>query len=63
MIYVRAAREAYNEGIVDDIIWIRLTYNLSNSMTKSIILLQLFEMMETGNIYCEVEPSINKTIG
>lgn len=35
MIDIKAAREAYNEVIGDNIIWIRRNYNLVDAMTKS----------------------------
>lgn len=38
MTNVKAARKVYNEGIVDDFIWIRRKFNLSESMTKAAIL-------------------------
>lgn len=35
MIDIKAAREAYDEGIVVDIIWVRRKYNPAGAMTKS----------------------------
>lgn len=35
MIYIKAARVAYDEGIIDDIIWIRRNYNLADAMRKA----------------------------
>ena len=34
MIDVKAAREAYNQGIIEDVMWIRRDYNLADAMTK-----------------------------
>lgn len=38
MVYVRAAREAYKDGIIDNMIWIRIKYNLADELTKAAIL-------------------------
>lgn len=57
MIDVKASREAYNDGIVEDSIWIRRSYNLTNVMTKTSILAQLLDVIETGNIEYEIEQS------
>lgn len=58
MVDIKAARDAYNEGIVNDIIWIRLEYNLSDAMTKHKILPQLFDLLQTGKIKSEIEKSV-----
>lgn len=34
MIDIKAAREAHNEDIIDDIIWKRRKYNVAEAMTK-----------------------------
>lgn len=54
MIDVKARRDACNEEIVHEIIWIRKTYNMADAMTKKSILQQLVEMMETGKLSFEV---------
>lgn len=38
MIYVKAARKAYNNGIIDYLIFIRRKHNLSDALTKFAIL-------------------------
>lgn len=38
MIYVKAARETNNDGIIYDIIWIQKKFNLADAITKSTIL-------------------------
>lgn len=60
MIYQNAAKEAFNECIIDDIIWIRETNNLVDAMKKATILLLLVEMMETGNFSEGVKKSLNR---
>lgn len=60
MIYQKAAKEAFNECIIDDIIWIRETNNLVDAMKKATILLLLVEMMETGNFSEGVKKSPNR---
>lgn len=35
---VKAAREAYNDETIDDIVWIRRKYNLAGAMTKAVAL-------------------------
>lgn len=62
MIDVKAGREAYNEGIIDDVIWVRRKYNLADAMTKASILPEFVEALEKNKLYYEVEQSINRTI-
>lgn len=38
MIFVKDARGTYNDDIIDDIIWIRRKFNLTDDMTKAAIL-------------------------
>lgn len=33
MVYVKAATEAYNGEIIDDIIWVRRNFDLAEDMT------------------------------
>ena len=62
MIDIKAARQAYNEGIISDIIWARRDYNLGDAMTKAKIMPLLMEVMKTGKIKYEIEQSVNRTI-
>lgn len=49
IIYIKAAREAYSEVIVIDIMWIRREYNKSYAMNNHTILPQLVACLQTGN--------------
>lgn len=48
MIDVKAAREAYNEGIIDDVIWILRKYNLADAMKKASIVPELVEELQNN---------------
>ena len=61
MIDIKAARQAYNEGIISDIIWIWGDYNLGDAMTKANVMPLLVEVMKTGKIKYEIEQSVNQT--
>lgn len=52
---IKAARYAYNDGIIDAIIWVRRKCNPANAMTKHIIVPELFQAVEEGNLHYEVE--------
>lgn len=54
MIDVNSAREAHNDGIIDDIVWIRREFNMAVEMTKATILPQLVEMREEGKLKYEL---------
>lgn len=41
MIDVKAAREVYRDGVINDVVWIKRTYNLADSTGKATILRQL----------------------
>lgn len=59
MINVKAAEEAYNEGIFEHVICIRRNYNLADVLlTETSILPQLMEVMEIRNIEYEIKQSI-----
>lgn len=49
MIDVKAASEAYNDGIIDGIIWIRVKFNLADPMTKAVILAEFVESLNRIN--------------
>lgn len=55
-----AAREAYNERIVDDIIWIRRKFNTADSMMKPAIPSDLVHAVQKRKIHYEIEQSIKK---
>lgn len=50
--------EAYNKRIINNVIWIKKEYSLSDVMTKSSVLPQLVEPMKTWKIHYEVEKSV-----
>lgn len=61
MIERKAAREPYNDVIIDDSIWIRRKFNLADAMTKPTILPELVELDDTGKLHYEVEQSMKRT--
>lgn len=52
---VKAAREMYNNGLIDDVIWRRREYNLADAKTKDAILLELITAIEKNQLNYEVE--------
>lgn len=46
----KATKEAYNEGTMDDVIWIRRDYNFADAMTKAKILRKLLNVIRTENV-------------
>lgn len=62
MVDVKAAREAHNEGIIDDMIWIRRKYNLADAMTESAILPEFITAIEKNQSHYEVEQSVKRSI-
>lgn len=55
MIDVQAAREAYNDGIIDDIIWIERKYNLADAMTEKEVMPEFVEKtLETNKLHYEI---------
>lgn len=48
MINIKAARQAYNEVTINDLIWIKRYYNLEDDMKKSKILPQLVAAIQSG---------------
>ena len=59
MIDIKAAREAFNDGIIEHIVWIRRQFNLADSVTKAQINQDLVDALKTGKIKYEVEQSVN----
>lgn len=53
--YAKAAREAYNDGVIYDIIWIRSKYNRANAMKKGAILATFLTAIEKIQLHYEVE--------
>lgn len=49
-IYIKASRESYNDGIVNDIIWIRREHSLADAMTKHTILPRLVKFLQPGKV-------------
>lgn len=62
MIDIKAEKEAYNDGIIDDIIWIRRKINLADVMTKPTILPKRYKAVDEGKLRYEVEERIKRTI-
>lgn len=58
MIDIKAAREAYNQVMIDDIIWICKPFNLADAMTKETMPPEHVQALESGKIYYEVDQSI-----
>lgn len=62
MVYVRAAREAYKDGIIDNMIWIRIKYNLADELTKAAFLPEFINSTEKNQLRNEVEQSVKISI-
>lgn len=62
MVCDNAAREAFNEEIIDYIIWIRRMYNLVDAMTEIAILPEFVEAIEKKQLYYELGQSVKRTI-
>lgn len=58
MIEIKAAIEACNDGIIDDIIWIRRKFNLAGVMKKPPILAKLVQVSDESKLHYEMEQSI-----
>lgn len=54
LIDFRASREGHNDGIVEDVMWIRRNYKLADGTTRTSILPQFIKVMETGKIKYEI---------
>lgn len=55
LVDIKATREAYKEGIVNCIIWIRLKYSLSDTTTKDKIIPKLVEFLQTSKVKSKIE--------
>lgn len=62
MIYIKAGREASNNGIIDDIFWICRKSNLADAMTNPIILPELVQAVDEFKLHYEAEQSITRKI-
>lgn len=54
MMDIKAAREAYNEGKLNDEIWMRREYSIAYLMTNHTILLQLIAIVQTGQVKYDI---------
>lgn len=61
MVDIKNGREAYNEEIINDIIWVRRKYNRADDMTKTQINNELVNAIDNSQINNEVQNSIIKT--
>lgn len=61
MIYVKAAREDYNEVIIDNIILILINLSLADAMKKYSVLPALVEALHKNQIHHQVEKSVERT--
>lgn len=62
MTYVKAEREAYKDGMTDDIIRIRRNYNLSDIMTKATVLREFITAVEKNQLHYQVEQWVKRHI-
>lgn len=51
MMGIQEALGAYNQGLIDDVVWVRRLYNLVDAINTAGMFLQLLHMTETGNIH------------
>lgn len=54
MIYIKATREAYKDGIIKYITWIYRKFNLSDAMMKPIILAKVVKAVDECKLHYEV---------
>lgn len=62
MDYVKAAMDAYNDGIVEYVLWIGRNYYLAGTTTEKSILAQLIKVTESGKIVYEIEQCVKRHI-
>lgn len=62
IIDVKAAREAYDDGIIDDVICIRRNFNLADLMTKTARTPEFVEALHQNQLHYEIEQSVNRKI-
>lgn len=60
MLDVKYANEAYNDVIIDGIIWIRRKLNMADAVTKSTILPECFESLDKSQLHYEIEQSVKR---
>lgn len=60
MVYIRAAREAYERGYINDVGWIRWPANVSDGMNKLSNCKPLSRLLEVGKITTEVEQRVTR---
>lgn len=62
MIDVKDEREAYNEGIIDDVMCIRMKFNLADEMTKTAIVPGFVEAYSKKTLHYDVGKSVSRII-
>lgn len=60
IIDIKAAREAYSEEIIYDIIWIRRKHNLADEMKKDTISKAFVDAIQKWKIYYKVDRYMTK---
>lgn len=61
LIDLNAAIETYNDGIIDDIIWIHRKCNLAGTITTPTILTELLQAVDEWNTHYEVQQPIKRS--
>lgn len=60
MIDVKAAREAYNDGTIDEIIWVKRKFRSADTMTKSEILPEFVYELEKNQLHYEAKQLVKR---
>lgn len=58
MIDAKAAREEHNDGIIDDMIWIRRKLYVGDDMKNAAILPEFIEALNNNQLLYEIEQSV-----
>lgn len=61
MIDVKAAKGAYNDGIIDDIVTMRRKYDVTDAMTKAAHLLEFNKYIEKNKLHYEIVNQSSKS--
>lgn len=60
MLFSKAERDLYNDGIIDVIIWIREKYNIADYITKAAFIPKVATAREKNQLHYEIEESVKK---
>lgn len=55
MIDIAATRQAYDQEVIEELVWIRRDYNISDSLTKIAVKEKIKTFMLTGEVEYTIE--------